>query len=307
MNICLAGYETQYAGYGLVLPKETNLFLSYYYQKKVDKTLPILKPKGHKGTIIIDSGAHSFFSFIGLSVTSGFFKSKGQQKDPEIYFKKYLKWLVANYSYYDYFVELDLQEIVGYEKIEEWRKEYKSKGVFSKCILVYHSVDGWDKFKKIINDSKCKYIGIEGIRLNIPMLPYNKYIKYAYDNNCKIHGFAFTRMQLLHTYPFFSVPFFSVDSSSWTVGSRYGCLQMFVNGCMKTLKSPLDKRNKMTKEKQKSKFLGYKLDIRMLGGHRDNTKREIIVKKLLHGAIQYLKLQKYITNIWCKRNIIWKI
>jgi len=285
MKLYLAGYEVQHNSYKLLLPKETNVFLTFYYPREASKLLPKLKPDGHKGTIIIDSGAHSFFGYIGLSVTS-FHKKTGSHESPHSYFKRYLEWLKENYDLYDYFVELDLQELVGYEEVEKWRDEYKNAGIFDKCILVYHSKDGFEKFEYIVHRSDCKYVGIEGIR-GQQILPYNKYIKYAYDNNCKIHGFAFTRFGLLNKYPFYST-----DSSSWTIGVRYGKTCVF-NGTKGM--------NVITSTKKN--FMNYNLDIEM---HNSKRAIENCRIKSLHNANEYLKMETYLTNLWTARGIKWK-
>lgn len=287
MKIYNAAFETQFSSYKVDLTKEANLFLTYYYPQKTDIALPQLKPNGHTGIITIDSGAHSFFEQIGVSVT-GKKDRKGKKvdKDPVAYFKQYLEWAKANYDLYDYFVELDLQEILGQNVIREWRHIMKEEGVADKCITVHHSHNNDEEYAELLETSVSGYIGLEGIRPGRPMLPYNYFLKRAYDAKVKVHGFAFTRADLLYDFPFYSV-----DSSSWTTSIRYGVFQIFKEGRMKSI-APV-----------KPHFIKHGIPLYMHNSYREREENKI---KLEYSSSQYNQLEKFFTKLWDYRGINWE-
>jgi hypothetical protein len=287
MRIYFAAYETQKSSYKIELPLDSNLFLTYFYHKKVNAELPNLKPKGHTGIITIDSGAHSFFEQMGVSVT-GKKEKKGKkaQQDPEVYFAKYLEWVKEWYNYFDYFVELDLQEVVGQKRVTEWREIMAAEGVYDKCITVFHSSNTEREFDELLDTSHSGYIGLEGIRPSQPMLPYNRYLKKAYDAKVKVHGFAFTRADLLYDFPFYSV-----DSSSWCTVVRYGVFQIFNNGRMLSC-APV-----------KDHFIRSNIPIFM---HNSFRKPEEIKVKEEWACTHYKQLEYFFTDLWMYRGIDWE-
>lgn len=288
MKLYLAGFETAVRSYQIDHKKiglDTNLFLSYYYRTSAEQALEILKPGGHRGIITVDSGAHSFFSMMGIGTGAGL-KDGEKRPDPHDYFKKLFTWAEKYQELFDYFCELDLQEIVGQEQVTEWRKKANKAGIGKKMITVHHSCNSWKDFEKLCKDSASGYIAIEGLRKGEPMLEYNKYIKFAYDRGIKIHGFAFTRAQLLYSFPFYSV-----DSSSWTSPPRYGVLNKFDGQGMKSVTA------------KKIKFLEHNVPIEL---HSSFKSKAETVRKLEWSAAEYIKIEKYFTKLWRARGINWK-
>jgi hypothetical protein len=288
MKIYLAAAESHYQTYDLVYPKYANIFCSYYYKNNTEWALTQFKKVGHKGTIVIDSGAHTFFGHKGIVAVQLYDKSKKKMPDPMEYFKAYLVWVKKWYKFFDYFVELDLQELLSYDIILKWRDMFKEAGVFDKCITCYHTGDNWLQFTEMINQSESKYIGLEGHRLGWEHLPYNKFLKYCYENNCKAHGFAFTRMALLKEFPFYSV-----DSSSWLRTVKFGSINVF------------DKETKTVRlvAPTKANFLRFKFPINF---HNTCKGKEIYKIKDEYSMDAFLEYEKYITDYWKVRGILWK-
>ena len=184
-----------------------NAFYSYFYLRKSNETtdLMIENRPFHK-TIFIDSGAHSFFTenhSMGISAT-GFKKKKSKKDDsPEVYFEKYIDWIEKNFDYIDYFAELDIGELVGQETVLGWRKQLKERGLYSKCVTVYHpKVMTFEEYVEMIEDSESKYIALEGDRSSRNRLPYNELIYEAYSRGVKVHGFAMTKSDIYFKYGF---------------------------------------------------------------------------------------------------------
>lgn len=299
MKVFLAAYETAYG----IMEKTTglvekmapfNVFCTFWYEPKTRNALTGMKKYGHKGTVIIDSGAHSFFGFTGKSVTAHFQeKPKKEMPDPYLYFEKYISWLDKFRDYFDFFVELDLQEIVGEKTVNSWRKRIIDKGLAPKMITVWHSVQNMNGFDEFIKMSESKYIGVEGIRGGKITLPYGLILKKCYESDVKVHGFAFTRGELLY-----KLPFYSVDSSTWRTPSRFGGIPFFDK---KTGRVNVKTGTDVEREKR---ILFQNMFDPVLMSHQRGFEAEGL--KYLNAAKQFMDFQKHITNIWEGRNVKWK-
>lgn len=289
MKVYLAGYETMRNGFKVDLPTNYHLFLTYFYAPQTIKALQHLHTIGHSGLITIDSGAHSFFGVLGMSVTSNSHTSKKSKKDlpdPDTYFSKYLEWAKHYSPMFDYFCELDLQQIIGLEKIKGFRKRISSAGIGKQVICVHHRGDTWKDFEELCETSESKYIALEGVKAGYDMLNYNKYLQHAYKRGVRVHGFAFTRFQLLKDFPFYSV-----DSSSWTMGSRYGALKFW------------DGQNLRTAMSNQNHFSKYNIPISLVSSNRSNHDAKL---KAEFSALQYWKAQEFYTRYWEARGVQWK-
>ena len=75
----------------------------------------------------------------------------------------------------------------------------------------------WKDFTDMVDESESHYIAMEGIRKEQAPIPYGKFIMYCYERGIRVHGFAQTNRKIVEKYPYFSV-----DSSSWKMGMRWG-------------------------------------------------------------------------------------
>ena len=274
-----------------------NAFFSYYYMKgKKTNSKNLINARPKIKTIIIDSGAHSFFSEQGavLNISATYYKEKKSKttESPDDYFAKYKEWIKEYWDYFDYYVELDIGELVGQDKVLGWREELKQAGLFSKCITVVHpEVVNWKEFLQQLEDTESNYIGIEGDRpRKRPRLNYNKYIKECYKRKIKIHGFAMIKEDAIREHPFYSV-----DSASWKAGSMYGATKVLTkDGKRSTAKFK-------SKEDVFSKIRGcnpLKLHDKQTKANMWNTAYELAIESYKH-------LEHEITNLWQKRKIVW--
>ena len=111
-------------------------FFSYYYLRGKPNAI-MREARKYVENITIDSGAHSFFAEQGTGLAAAHIGKKSVTKEtPDEYFRVYLKWVKDNYDYFDNFVELDIGELVGQEKVLQWRELFKKTGVYDKCITV---------------------------------------------------------------------------------------------------------------------------------------------------------------------------
>ena len=288
MKIFFAGIEGGFTKDLLAVRRFTNVFMSYYLLRtKKDNAIPKIVRENVTGLIVIDSGAHSFFSESGLHMSASVVQKKHKTKEtPDEYWHNYKGWILANFDLFDYFVELDIGELVGQDKILKWREELKEMGVFGKCITVYHpAVVSDDDFMAMIKESESRYIGFEGFRPGKKHIDYNKYLKICYENKVKSHGFAMTKEQVYGDYPFFSV-----DSTSWKAGSLWGTTRLELkNG-----------KHKNVSFRNKKALMGVKdLDLAALSSHNKTA----CVSRDSQSVGSYLQTELFYTRLWQKRNI----
>lgn len=175
--------------------------MSYFYIRKRIKLAEFIRDNSEE--IMIDSGAHSF--------------QFGKKVDFLEYTKEYANFI----KHFDRpnvvgFFEMDIDNIIGYDKVLELRKILES--VSDKIIPVWHKNRGIKEFKKMCKDYAGKVVSITGFKnTDIKDEDYLKFLKYAKKFDCKVHCLGMTRKQIIN-----KVPFDYVDSSSWVQSSIYG-------------------------------------------------------------------------------------
>lgn len=171
---------------------------------------------------LLDSGAYTFMA---------------NTKKGNIDFYKYLDKYINFINKFDikYFFELDIDSIVGYEEVLKMRKILEAK-TQKKCIPVWHKGRGIEEYKKLCEEYD--YIAIGGlVTKEITRKDYPKFtamLEYAKRKGCKVHGLGFTSLSNLNNDTY---PFYSVDSTSWTSGGRFGSMYLFKNGKLQNLKN----------------------------------------------------------------------
>lgn len=249
MRILFAGAQNTRHQDNLFKMDVKNVLMSFYYlrtmkEEKITRILSRLKEQG--AFCMLDSGAHTFFSFHDLSSfhrkhvnATGETKTKGKGYiPPDDFVLQYLDFCKKYRDYFDVIVELDINTIVGLEKVESWRALFASEGI--QVMPVYH-LSYEDHFNATSSDKariECRmhefgkmcdeypYVGIEGgwdKRDYLPML------QMAQQKRVKVHGFAMTNVKV-----FRHLPFYSVDSTTWLAGEQYGRTFVFKGGIIKT-------------------------------------------------------------------------
>lgn len=180
-----------------------NLMSYYYIRNKVPLAEYI---RDNSEEILIDSGAHSF--------------QKGVKVDWDAYTEKYAEFIKKfDRKNVIGFFEMDVDNIIGYEKVLELRK--KLEKVSDKIIPVWHRNRGIEEFKKMCRDYSGKIVSFTGFKnADIKDEQYIMFLKYAKKYNCKVHCLGMTRKKILD-----EVPFDYVDSSSWLQQSVFGKIE----------------------------------------------------------------------------------
>lgn len=182
----------------------TNILQSFYYCNNFTEEVIIPKAK----RFMLDSGAFTFFS-------------SGQKVEWKEYIKRYAEFI--NRNKIDLFFELDIDKLIGYEKVIYYR-EMLEHLTGKPAIPVWHKSRGQDEFLKMCE--QYNYVSIGGIvskevtQKEYKFFPY--FIDTAHKHGAKIHGLGFTNLKGLTQYHFDSV-----DSTAWVSGNRFGCVYQF--------------------------------------------------------------------------------
>ena len=189
----------------------------YYCDEWTESIIPRLK------RFMLDSGAFTFLSSGGVA-------------DWDSYVRKYAEFI--NRNSVTQFFELDIDSLVGYEKVKYYRAMLEEQ-TGRKCIPVWHKSRGHDEFLRMCEEYD--YVAIGGIvtkeitRKEHKIFPH--FIGEAHKRGAKIHGLGFTTLASLPLYHFDSV-----DSTSWVSGNRFGYMYRFKNGNMEKVVSGTGRR-----------------------------------------------------------------
>ncbi len=218
MRVHLAGWS---AGCSLkktldiVEDKKPYALESFYY---ADNLTPFLIK--HSRFFLFDSGA---FSFLNTK----------KQVNWDDYVDRYAAY-VRQHGIRHYF-ELDIDNIIGYRKVLELRREMeKLTGV--QPIPVWHKSRGLEDYLNTCENYP--YVAIGGFAIGeIKKSEYSKVpalIKAAHDKGALVHGLGFTQVKWLP-----KLHFDSVDSSTWEIGAnKFGTVNKFQDGKMLGIKKP---------------------------------------------------------------------
>ena len=173
--------------------------------------------------------------FKGFLLDSGAFTFMAQAKGP-VDFDEYLRRYIAFIKKHDiqHFFELDIDSVVGYEKVKEYRRILERE-TGRRCIPVWHRARGKEDFLKMCEEYD--YVAIGGIVTKEIRSSEHRYfpwfIREAHKRGAKIHGLGYTNLSGLSKYHFDSV-----DSSSWTSGNRFGHLYKFTGRGLQQIRKP---------------------------------------------------------------------
>lgn len=115
-----------------------------------------------------------------------------------------------------YFFEMDIETILGLNKVEELRHRIEQK-TGQQCIPVWHKERGIQYFKWMTKNYRYIAIGGMVVGRNRPITALSKMVKYAKDRGVKVHGLGFTDLTHLN-----SIDWYSVDSCSWVKSAVRG-------------------------------------------------------------------------------------
>lgn len=188
---------------------------SYYYtDETTEAVIPMLE------RFLLDSGA---FTFMQNSKT---------HVDWVDYLDGYIDFI--NRNNVKTFFELDIDSVVGYERVLELRKRLED-GTGMQCIPVWHKSRGKEEFLRMCDEYP--YVAVGGIvskeitPSQYGMLPW--FVAEAHKRGARIHGLGFTHLKWLKT-----IHWDSVDSTAWLAGNRFGHVCEYSNGTVVNHRKP---------------------------------------------------------------------
>ncbi len=210
-------------------------------------------------------------AFESVLIDSGGFSAHTQGVQIDI--DNYIEFLQTYASSIEIYANLD--SIGDAVKSFDNFKYMKSKGMSP--LPVFHQGEDYSYLEHYLKTEP--YIALGGMVgfSNDKLMPWLdtcfSYIKHHWP--VKIHGFGITSPDLMKRYPFYSV-----DSTSWLMSGRFGEITGYnIGGKVRV------KRDEMAK--RMSKLTDYK-------------------EKAAISIESYKKLEKYMTELWASRGIVWK-
>ena len=210
-------------------PYKPYLLISYVYAKNADLTNVFAKAQD----VMVDSGAFTLRQ-----------KTKGEV-DWESYVDSYADFV--NEHNVKHYIELDIDNLVGYDKVKEFRRTLENK-TQRQCIPVWHFTRGKEDFLRMCDEYK--YVALGGLvgkktakRLSEYKKAFPWFIEEAHKRGAMIHGLGITSMDILQR-----SHFDSVDSRSWNTTITYGHGVKFTGTELVHISKPSGKQMKHYKE-----------------------------------------------------------
>lgn len=195
-----------------------------YLKAKTNKTKDYIKWCLSAEEFLLDSGAFVFIN-----------KSKKALSFTEEKLKKYIDDYIKFINQYDIkrFFEMDIDSIVGYDKVKEIRKYIEEK-TNKKVIPVWHRSRGIEEFHDMCKEYK--YVAVGGIAAKEIKRSEYEFLcdlcDIAHSYGCKIHGLGYSPLSVLNER---KCPFDTIDSTTW-IGHRFGDYFNFNNGKLEKIK-----------------------------------------------------------------------
>ena len=190
-----------------------NFLMSYHYVQSKNLDVDMYQSKGIK--FLIDSGAFTYMS------NPNYQNNTIEQWEKHI--EGYLRWARAHKDIIFAIASLDIEMLVGGDKVQEWNEKYFEPFMLETgipvCFVWHHEATklSWEQYCQ-----RYPYVGVSwgtdsyqdgtgGLKTGQRML------KVAEKYGAVVHGMAMTRTSLLT-----KLPFYTVDSTTWMVGVQYG-------------------------------------------------------------------------------------
>lgn len=174
--------------------------------------------------LMMDSGAHSIHRIANStsqrSGTAAKKQSMNLEQIVEKMFQDYAKYCKKNQKKWDFFLTLDWK--MHQPTIFAMQQKFAEKGLMP--VPVFHGDDSFDWIQKYV-DMGCKLICV-GTKLSYrgkgrrgKKFYYGLIFELAAKLGIQLHGLAVTNLQLMTSYPWYSV-----DSSTWTRNACFGAI-----------------------------------------------------------------------------------
>lgn len=212
------------------------LLFSYWYLKEAEKrneTGRIFRGVLKRGTgLFIDSGVFTYFKKMKMPGINGKIyenppevmkkiRAEGDKRFDEFFefTKAYVKFLNRWDRYITVAFDMDIDMFASVESADKLYhyiyKHYKSP---EKIMRVWHHSRPFSVWQQWCDEGTHKYLSVEGAGTHGRDIDYyRRFVDYAHARGIKVHVLATTSPEFLH-----HVNCDSADSSTWSVGGRFG-------------------------------------------------------------------------------------
>jgi len=222
VRIYLSATEDLYKPSGAAV-RMRHLLVSYAVTRNAQSRFnTALAQAGDPHSYVIDSGAHLYIS--------QYFKHGriDERAVPEKHMREFMTVCRTLERRPAFVVEMDLQDLYGLPVVEQWREElcipFEHETGIPVC-YVWHGNDGRRGWDALLRDDRKRVLGIGGKIISKGGLSggdAQAMVLDAYAAGKAVHGFAQVKTDVMRT-----VPFSSVDSTSWGSAAIYGSTSVF--------------------------------------------------------------------------------
>lgn len=243
------------------------MLLSYYYFRKINLSEWLAANFSRPyPEIFLDSGAYS-------AMTQG----------ASINLAEYASYIRAHQHVLSVYANLDVIK----DAEATWRNQQRLEHDYGLSPLpVFHVSEPWQYLEKYIERYSYIALGVAGNRYTVYMPWLVKCFKLAH---CRAvyHGFGITSWT-----PLTSFPWYSVDSSTWGAGFRFGEVPVFDRTSHKIVRIDLGSHQQSYRYASYLRSIGF--DAASLSNRAVNTPRI----NCAIAAISYLEAEKWLTQRW---------
>ena len=230
---------------GIIAPFILETYMNFRGKNKDSFLFDYMKRNNSK--FLLDSGGFTFINTL----------TNATKKEIYDYLEEYIDFI--NEKDIKLFFELDVDAILGYEEVKKITKILENK-TGKQCIPVFHyQTRTKEDFIQMCKDYDYVSIGSDSRRDKKIYRYYKWAIQTAHKHGCKIHGLGFTPLTNLNDNEY---KFDSVDSTTWSAGSRFANFFEFDGRRLRLLKNKSQYRLKGSEHKD---FNYKRLDKQNLG------------------------------------------
>lgn len=216
-SIFLAGGEASGLIKSLIEGGVRNILFSYFYiwELRRENAIARIQRENPHVNWFLDSGAFTYMVR----------RTKEPDSLPPLdqYVRRYFAYIDEYGAPYCRVTELDV-DTSGHplEEVDEWREEMLERWPHLNVTPVWHETRGIEAWDQYCEDPRIRTLAIGSEAGDATLGRLRQLVNQARKWHKPVHGFGQTKTKVLRT-----VPFDSVDSSSWSFGQRSGITFIF--------------------------------------------------------------------------------
>ncbi len=288
-------------------------FVSFFYVKEPSLRHVVHELKKSQTRVIMDSGAHTFFTDASMGATP--YRKKDKKKssggvkkvvNPDYYMAMYRDYVKKHHDFCDHFVELDIGVIVGLKKQIKWLDDFAKDGLAHKIIPAFHpDHETMDQFFDRMKDWPSKYVAFEGFVKGTPRFDHVAGVRRFYEAGIRVHGFAMTKLVAME-----NIPFYSVDSTTFKAGVMWGKPVIVREPGRWALFDIVRPKDRSHKERMAALMLKNRVPLDMVFDLRVNkgkgNRSKTYIDTISHALMILDEVEEYYRKYWIARGVDWK-